>query len=48
MAKRTTNQRTKQSKQTADRTHAKSQMERIIEITQQLEEGIQNLFESAA
>ena len=48
MAKRTTNQRTKQSKQTADRTHAKSQMERITEITQQLEEGIQNLFESAA
>ena len=47
MTKRTTNQRTKQSKQTADRTPAKSQMERITEITQQLEEGIQNLFESA-
>ena len=48
MTKRTTNQRTKQSKQTADRTPAKSQMERITEITQQLEEGIQSLFESAA
>ena len=48
MTKRTTNQRTKQAKQTADRTPAKSQMERITEITQQLEEGIQNLFESAA
>ncbi len=48
MAKRTTNQRTKQSKQTADRIPAKSQMERITEITQQLEEGIQSLFESAA
>lgn len=48
MAKRTTNKRTKQPKQTTDRTPAKSQMERITEITQQLEEGIQNLFESAA
>ncbi len=48
MAKRTITQRTKQLKQTADRTPAKSQMERITEITQQLEEGIRNLFESAA